>query len=322
MQAVARTVRHVPMLGLALGLLLAAGLALVACGGSPERSSPAPTPLASEARSSPGVTALPSSARPSPTRTASRSPSATPSGTPTPASPSCPANNALRSWYYVADESHRVPAIPDDVGRLLRTYDARYVGATGEKVVYLTFDEGYENGFTGRILDELLAARVTAAFFVTGAYVRDNPDLVRRMVAEGHVVGNHTGSHPSLPSLAGDADAFERELMVTEKAFRRATGSAMARLVRPPKGEYSARSLCLTRRIGYTTVFWSFAHRDWLVDDQPSVETTVERVLAGSHRGAVYLLHAVSRSNAEALPAIIAGLRAQGYRLRSPAELR
>ncbi len=214
-----------------------------------------------------------------------------------------------------------MPAIPDDVARLLRTYDARYVGGTGEKVVYLTFDEGYENGFTGRILDELLAADVEAAFFVTGDYVRDNPDLVRRMVAEGHVVGNHTDSHPSLPSLAGDADAFRRELTVTEKAFRRATGSAMARLLRPPMGEYSARSLCLTRRFGYATVFWSFAHRDWLVDDQPSVKTTVKRVLAGSHKGAIYLLHAVSRSNAEALPAIIAGLRAQGYRLGSLAEL-
>jgi peptidoglycan-N-acetylmuramic acid deacetylase len=214
-----------------------------------------------------------------------------------------------------------VPAIPGDVRRLLDAYDARYVGDADEKVVYLTFDEGYENGFTGRILDELRDAGVTAAFFVTGDYVRANPDLVRRMVAEGHVVANHTDEHPSLPALAGDAEAFARQLRAPERVFRRATGRAMARLLRPPMGEYSARSLCLARRLGYTTVFWSFAHRDWLVDDQPPAETTVARVLAGSHPGAVYLLHAVSHSNMEALPEIISGLRDQGYRLGSPTEL-
>ena len=323
MQAVPRGVRHLSLLGLAVCALLAAVLSLAACGGASEQPGPTAVPSASRAPSAPGVTTAPSSAWPSPTRTASRSPSATPSATSPSASPSpsCRADNTLRSWYYTPNESHRVPAIPDDVAQLLRTYDARYVGDTGEKVVYLTFDEGYENGFTGRILDELLAADVEAAFFVTGDYIRDNPDLVRRMEAEGHVVGNHTDSHPSLPSLARDSDAFRREITVTEKAYRRATGRALARLLRPPMGEYSARSLCLTRRFGYATVFWSFAHRDWLVDDQPSVKTTVKRVLAGSHKGAIYLLHAVSRSNTEALPAIVAGLRAQGYRLGSPAEL-
>ena len=149
------------------------------------------------------------------------------------------------------------------------------MGDTGERVVYLTFDEGYENGFTGRILDALRTAGVQATFFVTGSYVRANPDLVRRMADEGHVVANHTDGHPSLPSLALDQAAFKRELVAVEEAYREATGEQLARLLRPPMGQYSARSLCLTQRLGYQTVFWSFAHRDWIVDDQPAVDVTV-----------------------------------------------
>ena len=205
--------------------------------------------------------------------------------------------------------------------RLLRTYGGRYVGDTGEKVVYLTFDEGYENGFTGRILDALQAAGVKAAFFVTGSYVRGNPELVRRMADEGHVVANHTDAHPSLPSLAFDRAAFERELTVTAQAYKKVTGRVMARLLRPPMGEYSARSLCLTRRLGYQTVFWSFAHRDWLVDEQPSVAVTLARLLDGRHDGAIYLLHAVSSSNTEALPRFIEEMRGRGYRFGALTEV-
>jgi peptidoglycan-N-acetylmuramic acid deacetylase len=323
MSAMTQSVLRVALTGLTLDLLFFGGFALGACGGTAEPSSPAPGPSVTQA-SSPSATASPSSASPSPSRTASRSPSATPSAsrtaTPT-ALPTCPTDNTVRSWFYVPNDAHRVPEIPADARRLLRAYSARYVGDTSDKVVYLTFDEGYENGFTGRILGELHEAGVTAAFFVTGDYVRDNPGLVRRMADEGHVVGNHTDGHPSLPSLAGDAAAFAQELSAVTKAYRRVTGGDLARVLRPPMGDYSARSLCLARRLGYTTVFWSFAHRDWLTDDQPPVKTTVKRALAESHKGAIYLLHAVSRSNTEALPAIIAGLRAQGYRIASPAEL-
>ena len=211
--------------------------------------------------------------------------------------------------------------MPDDVQRLLQTYGGRYVGDTGEKVVYLTFDEGYENGFTGRILDALQTAGVKAAFFVTGSYVRDNPELVRRMADEGHVVANHTDGHPSLPSLAFDRAAFERELTVTAQAYKKVTGRAMARLLRPPMGEYSARSLCLTQRLGYQTVFWSFAHRDWLVDEQPSVAVTLARLLDGRHDGAIYLLHAVSSSNTEALPRFIDEMQGRGYRFGALTEV-
>jgi peptidoglycan-N-acetylmuramic acid deacetylase len=248
-------------------------------------------------------------------------PSSSPSRiSPTP-SRSCPADNGIRSWYYTPNDAHVTPAVPSDVKRLLRDYGGHYVGNTGERVVYLTFDEGYENGFTAQILDALADAGVEAAFFVTGSYVRNNPDLVRRMADEGHVVANHTDTHPSLPSLAFDAAAFGAELAATARAYENATGRRMARLLRPPAGEYSARSLCQTRRLGYETVFWSFAHRDWLVDEQPTVSTTLQRLLGGSHPGALYLLHAVSSSNTKALPRFIAGMRARDYRFAPLTEL-
>ena len=324
MKAVAR-IRQLHLVVAVVALVVAAVLAIAACGGASEPSGPTPGAAATGSpRSSPvptTVTPTPGTETPAPSPPPSESPAQVmPTATPT-SSRDCPADNAVRSWYYVPNDAHLVPQVPADVKRLLRAYRGLYVAKPGDKVVYLTFDEGYENGFTGRILDRLRAAGVTAAFFVTGDYVRENPELVRRMVAEGHVVANHTDRHPSLPSLAGDTAAFSRELTATEKAFRRATGGELARLLRPPMGEYSARSLRLSRKRGYTTVFWSFAHRDWLVDDQPPVSTTVRRVLAGSHDGAVYLLHAVSRSNTEALPAVVVGLREQGYRIGSPTEL-
>ena len=293
---------------------LAPGLA--ACGGGPPAlSTPSTAPSADGPGPTPTAAPTPApskTASPSPTPSASRS-SAAPTPSPSPSRP-CPADSTVRAWYYVPNDVHRTPEVPDEVQRLLRTYGGRYVGDTGEKVVYLTFDEGYENGFTGRILDALRTADVQATFFVTGSYVRANPDLVRRMAGEGHVIANHTDGHPSLPSLASDSTAFERELTATEQAFERVTGSTMARLLRPPMGEYSARSLCLTQRLGYQTVFWSFAHRDWLVDEQPPVAVTLERLLEGRHDGAIYLLHAVSSSNSEALPRFIEEMEGRGYR--------
>ncbi len=224
-----------------------------------------------------------------------------------------PADNAVRSWYYVRNDEHAVPRVPTDVRELLERYGGIYVGPD-PRSVYLTFDEGYENGNTSRILDVLKRNGVRATFFVTKSYIDANPELVRRMVAEGHVVGNHSATHPSMPSLAGDSSAFAAELERTAAAFESVTGQPMARLFRPPRGEYSARSLYRTQALGYTTVFWSFAHRDWVVDDQPSVEVTVSRILAGSHPGAIYLLHAVSTANTAALDEAIRGLKAQGYR--------
>lgn len=223
-----------------------------------------------------------------------------------------PSDNAVKGWYCTPNDQHLPPAIPSSAKALLDRYRGRYLGPD-PKVVYLTFDAGYENGQTTRILDALARSGVRATFFVTESYIRANPDLVRRMAREGHVVGNHSATHPSMPTLAHDPTAFERELTRVENAFLETTGARLARVFRPPKGEYSALSLYRTAALGYETIFWSFAHRDWVTDDQPPVETTVRRILDGSHPGAIYLLHAVSSSNADALDDVIAGLRKQGY---------
>jgi peptidoglycan-N-acetylmuramic acid deacetylase len=127
------------------------------------------------------------------------------------------------------------------------------------------------------------------------------------------VVGNHSATHPSMPSLSKDRAAFRAELTKTEDAFRKATGRRIAPIFRPPKGDYSPLSLWITKSLGYESIFWSFAHRDWVTDDQPPVDVTVARILDGSHPGAIFLLHGVSSSDTAALDEAIAGLRAQGY---------
>ena len=233
---------------------------------------------------------------------------------PTPVEPATPEpdDNTRHAWYYTPNTTHAVPDVPAEARRLLAAYGGIYTGPD-PAVVYLTFDQGYENGNTPEILDALARNGVKATFFVTGSYVTNNPGLVRRMTDEGHVVGNHTQTHPSLPSIATDPAAFTEELASTERAYEQVTGRRMAPVMRPPMGEYSALSLWRTQQLGYTSVFWGFAHRDWLVDDQPPVDVTIRRILDGSHPGAIYLLHGVSSSDMQALDAAIEGLRAQGY---------
>jgi peptidoglycan-N-acetylmuramic acid deacetylase len=227
---------------------------------------------------------------------------------PTPA----PTDNTTLSWWYTPNTVHKVPSVAAVAVTLLPDYNGIYTGPDPTKV-YLTFDEGYENGYTPAILDALKRNGVKATFFVTESFIRDNPALVRRMVAEGHVVGNHSATHPSMPTLATDPAAFAAELNDTAAAFREVTGTNIAPIFRPPSGYYSPLSLWRTASLGYTSVFWSFAHRDWVTDDQPPVDVTIDRILTGSHPGAIYLLHGVSSSDTAALDAAIAGLKRQGY---------
>ena len=190
-----------------------------------------------------------------------------------------------------------------------------------DKAVYLTFDEAYEMGTTARIVGILDRAHVKATFFVTGQYVRANPALTRRLAAHGEVVGNHTGTHADMVLKARDRSAFSAELRATERAYRAATGRPLARLFRPPFGRYSARVLQLAGELGYTTVFWSFAHGDYDDDSQPPASVTLRRLLDAGYPGALYLLHASSRSNVAALAAAIRGLKARGFRFGTLDEL-
>lgn len=218
--------------------------------------------------------------------------------------------------------NHMPPEIPKSMKEMFKKYDAYYLGDTTKKEIYLTFDEGYENGYTAQILDILKKKNVKAAFFVTRPYINQNKDLVKRMVEEGHIVGNHSSTHPSMPSKATDFNKFKKEFEDTELAFKEVTGQEMPKFFRPPMGKFSERSLYYTQKLGYKTIFWSFAHKDWLVNEQPPVEVTIERVMNRYHNGEIILLHAVSKSNTEALENIIDKLQELGYEFKPLTELK
>ena len=202
----------------------------------------------------------------------------------------------------------------------LKAYDAAYIGDTGEKVLYLTFDAGYENGCTAKILDILKAHQVPAAFFLVGNYIEKNADLVRRMVSEGHTVGNHTMHHYDMSTLT-DKDAFARELRDLEDLYRETTRQELAKFYRPPQGIYSEENLKMARDLGYQTVFWSLAYVDWNNDSQPSREEAFAKLLPRTHNGAVVLLHSTSQTNAEILEELLTKWKEQGYRFGTVEEL-
>ncbi len=202
----------------------------------------------------------------------------------------------------------------------LKRYDAAYIGDTGEKVLYLTFDAGYENGCTGKILDTLKKHDVPAAFFLVGNYIAQNPDLVRRMVKEGHTVGNHTMHHYDMSKISVQS-AFEKELTELEALYRQVTGQDMEKYYRPPQGIYSESNLQMAKALGYRTVFWSLAYVDWNNNDQPTAEYAYSKLLPRTHDGAVVLLHSTSATNAEILDELLTKWEQMGYRFAPISEL-
>ena len=196
----------------------------------------------------------------------------------------------------------------------LAGYNAFYLapGDSSEKKIYLTFDAGYENGVTEKLLDVLKEEEVPAAFFVVGNFIEENPQIIRRMEAEGHVVGNHTMHHPDMSAIAAEDD-FKKELTELEDAYRKATGKEMKKFYRPPQGKYSQTNLAQANKLGYTTVFWSLAYVDWLQDQQPSREAALNLLNKRIHPQAIVLLHSTSKTNGEILQELIQGWKAQGY---------
>ena len=194
----------------------------------------------------------------------------------------------------------------------LKAYNAAYIGDTSRKVLYLTFDAGYENGSTEKILDVLKAQQVPAAFFLVGNYMEKNADLVRRMVEEGHIVGNHTMHHYDMSKLT-EQSAFAKELKDLEILFQEITGKEMPKFYRPPQGLYSEENLKMAKDLGYKTVFWSLAYVDWNNDDQPSREEALGKLIPRTHPGAVVLLHSTSKTNAEVLEELIGKWKEEGY---------
>ena len=219
------------------------------------------------------------------------------------------------SWGLSFHHAGAAPSGPTSSEKL-KQYDAVFVGDPETPVLYLTFDAGYENGCTGKILDTLKKHDVKAAFFLVGNYLQKNADLVRQMVDEGHIVGNHTMHHPDMSAIT-DKEAFQKELSGLEELFREITGKELPKYYRPPQGIYSEENLKLAKELGYKTVFWSLAYKDWDNNKQPTAEYALGKLLPRSHNGAVILLHSTSQTNAEVLDQLLTQWKAKGYRFET-----
>ena len=223
------------------------------------------------------------------------------------------------SWGLSFQKEGHAPKGPATVEELSRL-DASYLGDTAQKKIYLTFDSGYENGCTAEILDILKAHQVPAAFFLVGNYMERNPELVRRMVDEGHIVGNHTMHHYDM-SKYSDETAFAKELTDLEDLYRDITGRQMEKYYRPPQGIYSQENLEMAKKLGYKTVFWSLAYVDWNNDAQPTREQAMSKLLPRIHNGAVILLHSTSRTNADILDEVLTEWEKMGYSFGNISEI-
>ena len=198
----------------------------------------------------------------------------------------------------------------------LKQYDAYYAENTDQKVIYLTFDAGFENGNTPAILDALKKHNVPATFFVVGNFLSDNPDLIKRMVEEGHIVGNHTYTHPDMSKIS-TMESFSKEIQDVEKLYQEITGKEMIKFYRPPQGKYSEENLKMAKELGYKTFFWSLAYVDWYQDKQPTKEEAFDKLLGRIHPGAVVLLHNTSSTNGQILDELLTKWEEMGYTFKS-----
>ena len=211
------------------------------------------------------------------------------------------------------------PPVANATFEELAKYDAFYAQNTQEKVLYLTFDCGYENGNTPAILDALKKHQVKAAFFIVGNYLSTSPDLVKRMLAEGHIVGNHSFHHPDVSQM--DREAFSKELGELESLYEQTVGSPMQKFYRPPQGKYSENNLKIAKELGFKTFFWSLAYVDWDPKKQPTHEEAFQKLLKRVHPGAIVLLHNTSRTNGEILDELLTKWEEMGYSFRRLDEL-
>lgn len=222
-------------------------------------------------------------------------------------------------WYVKNNKEHKRPALEGDL-TVINGHNAAYIGPD-EKVIYLTFDAGYENGNVEKILNILKKHDVKGAFFILENIVVRNTDLVKRMADEGHLVCNHTAKHKNM-SLINDREAFKAELEALEKIYTEYTGNTLAKYYRPPEGSFSECNLTHADEMGYTTVLWSFAYADWDNNKQPDTEKSLEKIMAHIHNGEIMLLHPTSATNAAILDELITRLKAEGYRFGTLDELK
>lgn len=218
-------------------------------------------------------------------------------------------------WYILPKNDNTQPSFNEHAG-FIKEYKAIYIGNPNEKNIYLTFDAGYENGNMPTILDALKKHKAPAAFFLTGNYIKRNPELIKRMAQEGHLVCNHSMNHKDVAKITS-YDAYSTEVLRLEEFCRETTGVEMAKYFRPPEGSFSELSLKYTQELGYTTVFWSFAYVDWYNDKQPTEEEGIKKILGRTHPGAILLLHATSATNGAILDRVITKWEEMGFILKS-----
>ena len=223
-------------------------------------------------------------------------------------------SNIKIGWGIKRNDNNLQPDLGSTNKSLIDKYNGIAMGNNEEKVIYLTFDLGYEAGYTSKILDTLKEKNVQGTFFITAHYLNTASDLVERMINEGHIVGNHTVNHKSMPDLSDEE--IKNELMKLNQAVYEKFGYEM-KYMRPPRGEFSERTLKITENLGFKTVMWSFAYVDWKEDSQPSYDEALEIIKSNFHNGEIMLLHATSKTNSEIMGQIIDEARKQGYEFKS-----
>ncbi|WP_028389929.1 delta-lactam-biosynthetic de-N-acetylase [Bacillus cihuensis] len=224
-------------------------------------------------------------------------------------------SNAPNHWGFNKGKNEQPAQAGTKLDEMMKKHGALYKGSSDKKNIYLTFDNGYENGYTANILNILRRQKVPATFFVTGHYLKTTPELVVRMVKEGHIVGNHSWSHPDMTSKSDEA--IRNELQKVKEETERITGQKTMNYLRPPRGIFSERTMAIANQEGYTHIFWSLAFKDWVVDQQKGANYSYSEVMKQIHPGAILLLHTVSKDNAEALDSIITDLKKRGYTFKS-----
>lgn len=215
------------------------------------------------------------------------------------------------SWYTMPKTDGTQPA-PQPEFSFIGQYGGYWIGASDKKVIYITFDAGYENGNTPQILDALKKHDAPAAFFLVDHYIKTNPDLVKRMADEGHLVCSHSTNHKNMAAMT-DIEAFRSEMTGVADRYKSVTGQEIAPYFRPPEGRFSEMCLKYAQQMGYKSIFWSFAYKDWYVDNQPSADSAMETIVSRTHPGMVALLHATSSTNAAIMDDLLTRWEEMGY---------
>ena len=223
-------------------------------------------------------------------------------------------SNTKIEWGIKRGENNKQPDIGSTNKKIMDQNNGIYMGNKDKKIVYLTFDLGYEAGYTDDILNTLKENNVTATFFITAHYVNTASDLIQKMIDNGNIVGNHTVNHKSMPSL--NETTLEEEIMKLHDAIKEKFNYEM-KYIRPPKGEYSEKSVAFSNSLGYQTVMWSFAYADWDEKNQPSKDTAIKKIIENLHNGEIMLLHATSKTNKDVLDEVIKQIKDKGYEIKS-----